>query len=199
MADNGTALLGVTIASIATLAASAITKIGDAWIKHREREAARDEERLTVGDELRQIAHFGTHLQYTDLDEAARVLRERSARLRQRARWLYGRRAAELVVRIHAWTNTARNWHTGAEGRNETEDWKKSQLAAQHLWKPTGGAGYELLEIVERRETKRLFKGATCARIAWWIQRRGWRGQFKEPREAGSESKKLFLKNLYKD
>ena len=198
MGDNGTALLIVIIASIATLAASAITKIGDAWIKYREREAARDEERLTVGDELRKIAHFGTHLRYTNLEDAAKALRKDSARLRQRAKWLYGRRAAELIMRIHAWINTARHWHKGAQERNDDEDWKKSQLATQHLWKPAGCAGYELLEIVERRETKRLFKSATYARLVWWIQRKGWRGRFKEPKGAGEESKKLFIENLYK-
>lgn len=86
MGDDGTALLVVIIASIATLAASAITKLGDAWIKHREREAARDEERLTIGEEIRQIAQYGTHLQHTDLEDAARMLEENSGRLRQRAK-----------------------------------------------------------------------------------------------------------------
>ena len=135
MGDDGTALLVVIIASIATLAASAITKLGDAWIKHRERQAARDEERLTIGEELRQIAQYGTHLQSTDLEDAARMLQENSGRLRQRAKWLYGRRAAELIIRIHAWINTARNWHAGAQKRNDDEHWTKSQSAIRHLWK----------------------------------------------------------------
>ena len=199
MGDGGTALLVVIIASIATLAASAITKLGDAWIKHREREAARDEERLIIGDEIRQIAQYGTHLQYTDLEDAARMLQENGGRLRQRARWLYGRRAAELIIRIHAWINTARNWHAGAQKRNEDEHWKKSPSAIQHLWKPAGCVGYELLEIVDRRETKPVFKSAACARLAWWIQRRGWRGRFKEPTHAAEEFKKSFIRDLYKD
>ena len=199
MDGNDTALLVVIIASVATLAASAITKIGDAWIKHREREATRDEERLTVGEEIRKIAQFGTHLQYTNLEDAAQALRKDGARLRQRAKWLYGRRAAELIMRIHAWINTARNWQTGRQERNDDEDWKKSEMASRYLWKPAGCAGYELLEIVDRRETRRIFKSEACARLVWWIQRRGWRGRFKEPKRASEESKKLFIKNLYKD
>ena len=199
MGDDGTALLVVIIASIATLAASAITTLGDAWIKHREREATRDEERLTIGEEIRQIARYGTHLQYTDLEDAARMLQENSGRLRQRAKWLYGRRAAELIIRIHASINTAINWHAGAQKRNEAEHWKKSRSALQHLWKPAGCAGYELLEIVDRRETKRVFKNAACARLAWWIQRRGWRGRFTEPTHAAEDSKKSFIRDLYQD
>ena len=199
MDDNNTALLVVTIASITTLAASVISKVFDAWIKHREREAARDEERLRVGEELRKIAHFGIHLQHTDWEDAAQVLGRDGARLRQRAKWLYGRRAAELIVRVQAWINTARNWDAGGQNRSHDLDWKKSELATRYLWKPAGCAGYELLEIVDRRETKRLFKSVACARLAWWIQRKGWRGGFREPKDAGEESKKSFIKNLYKD